>query len=81
MLQSMSVWLLVGITIDRYLAVCHPFKARVHCTWLVAQYVIINPFIDKLNFFQISPRGSPNYALLKSLQRLLRRSSFLDFAT
>ncbi|VDN60830.1 unnamed protein product [Dracunculus medinensis] len=32
MLQSMSVWLLVGITIDRYLAVCHPFKARVHCT-------------------------------------------------
>ncbi|VDK20984.1 unnamed protein product, partial [Anisakis simplex] len=32
MLQSMSVWLLVSITIDRYLAVCHPFQVRMYCT-------------------------------------------------
>ncbi|CAI4222720.1 unnamed protein product [Auanema sp. JU1783] len=32
MFQSMSVWLLVSITIDRYLAVCHPFVVRTYCT-------------------------------------------------
>lgn len=32
MAQTMSVWMLVGITIDRYLAVCHPFAVRIYCT-------------------------------------------------
>ncbi|EGT43739.1 hypothetical protein CAEBREN_06751 [Caenorhabditis brenneri] len=32
MFQSMSVWLLVSITIDRYLAVCHPFMVNTYCT-------------------------------------------------
>ncbi|KAK6036061.1 hypothetical protein COOONC_26434 [Cooperia oncophora] len=32
MFQSMSVWLLVSITVDRYLAVCHPFVVGSYCT-------------------------------------------------
>ncbi|CAI2353476.1 unnamed protein product [Caenorhabditis sp. 36 PRJEB53466] len=32
MFQSMSVWLLVSITIDRYLAVCHPFMVTTYCS-------------------------------------------------
>lgn len=32
MFQSVSVWLLVSITIDRYLAVCHPFMVNTYCT-------------------------------------------------
>lgn len=32
MAQTMSVWMLVSITVDRYLAVCHPFLVRVYCT-------------------------------------------------
>uniref|UniRef100_A0A914S087 G-protein coupled receptors family 1 profile domain-containing protein n=1 Tax=Parascaris equorum TaxID=6256 RepID=A0A914S087_PAREQ len=41
MLQSMSVWLLVSITIDRYLAVCYPFKVRAYCTRTRAMITII----------------------------------------
>ncbi|VDM25896.1 unnamed protein product [Toxocara canis] len=41
MLQSMSVWLLVSITIDRYLAVCHPFKVRAYCTQTRAAITIL----------------------------------------
>uniref|UniRef100_A0A0N5BBP2 G_PROTEIN_RECEP_F1_2 domain-containing protein n=1 Tax=Strongyloides papillosus TaxID=174720 RepID=A0A0N5BBP2_STREA len=32
MAGCMSVWMLVSITVDRYLAVCHPFMVRVYCT-------------------------------------------------
>ncbi|CAJ0582798.1 unnamed protein product, partial [Mesorhabditis spiculigera] len=32
MFQAMSVWLLVFITVDRYLAVCHPFMVQTYCT-------------------------------------------------
>ncbi|WKY10940.1 hypothetical protein Q1695_002916 [Nippostrongylus brasiliensis] len=32
MFQSMSVWLLVSITVDRYLAVCHPFEVGSYST-------------------------------------------------
>ncbi|CAD6193244.1 unnamed protein product [Caenorhabditis auriculariae] len=32
MFQSISVWLLVSIAVDRYLAVCHPFMVNVYCT-------------------------------------------------
>jgi hypothetical protein len=32
MAQTMSVWMLVSITVDRYLAVCHPFQVRIYCT-------------------------------------------------
>ncbi|KAE9556718.1 hypothetical protein FO519_000124 [Halicephalobus sp. NKZ332] len=32
MAQTMSVWMLVSITVDRYLAVCHPFAVRIYCT-------------------------------------------------
>ncbi|CAD5224566.1 unnamed protein product [Bursaphelenchus okinawaensis] len=32
MAQTMSVWMLVSITVDRYLAVCHPFLVRIYCT-------------------------------------------------
>lgn len=32
MAQTCSVWVLVAITIERYLAVRHPFLVRVYCT-------------------------------------------------
>ncbi|VDN07104.1 unnamed protein product [Thelazia callipaeda] len=41
MFQSLSVWLLVSITIDRYLAVCHPFTARIYCTKKRAWQIVI----------------------------------------
>ncbi|CAI5450997.1 unnamed protein product [Caenorhabditis angaria] len=48
MFQSLSVWLLVSITIDRYLAVCHPFMVNTYCTknraFITVAFVMIFSF-------------------------------------
>ncbi|CAH1784789.1 unnamed protein product [Owenia fusiformis] len=31
-LQTISIWLVVLLTIDRYIAICYPFRAKVLCT-------------------------------------------------
>ncbi|KAL3117176.1 hypothetical protein niasHT_007579 [Heterodera trifolii] len=41
MAQTMSVWILVGITVDRFIAVCYPFTVRIHCTVRRAQLTIV----------------------------------------
>nr|AFJ93333.1 VRFamide receptor [Globodera pallida] len=40
MAQTMSVWMLVGITVDRFIAVCYPFSVRIYCTVRRAQLTI-----------------------------------------
>ncbi|CAJ0929886.1 unnamed protein product, partial [Mesorhabditis belari] len=40
MFQAMSVWMLVTITIDRYLAVCHPFIVQTYCTRTRALFAV-----------------------------------------
>ncbi|KAH7730467.1 VRFamide receptor [Aphelenchoides avenae] len=52
MAQTMSVWMLVAITIDRYLAVCHPFAVRIHCTIrrAVATVLLVLIFSVAYNF-------------------------------
>uniref|UniRef100_A0AC34RLA7 G-protein coupled receptors family 1 profile domain-containing protein n=2 Tax=Panagrolaimus sp. JU765 TaxID=591449 RepID=A0AC34RLA7_9BILA len=50
MAQTMSVWMLVGITIDRYLAVCHPFFVRIYCTTTRAIITITCIFIFSVGY-------------------------------
>ena len=42
MFQAMSVGFLVAITIDRYLAVCYPFKVTTYCTRYFWNFIIFN---------------------------------------
>lgn len=48
MAQTMSVWMLVGITIDRWLAVCYPFSIRIHCTVKRARLIVLSTFLFSL---------------------------------
>ncbi|KAL7077779.1 hypothetical protein ACQ4LE_003393 [Meloidogyne hapla] len=48
MAQTMSVWMLVGITIDRWLAVCYPFSIRIHCTVKRARLIVLGTFLFSL---------------------------------
>uniref|UniRef100_A0A914CDK9 G-protein coupled receptors family 1 profile domain-containing protein n=1 Tax=Acrobeloides nanus TaxID=290746 RepID=A0A914CDK9_9BILA len=50
MAQTMSVWMLVSITIDRYLAVCHPFAVRIHCTITRAIITIVSIVIFSIGY-------------------------------
>ncbi|KAI6190058.1 FMRFamide receptor [Aphelenchoides bicaudatus] len=52
MAQTSSIWILVAITIDRWLAVCHPFLVRIYCTQTRAALtlVIIFTFSIAYNF-------------------------------
>ncbi len=52
MAQTSSVWTLSVITVERYLAVCHPFSARVMCTVqrALAAFICINVSAILYNF-------------------------------
>ncbi|KAI1699616.1 serpentine type 7TM GPCR chemoreceptor srw domain-containing protein [Ditylenchus destructor] len=50
MAQTMSVWMLVSITIDRYLAVCHPFAVRVYCTTTRALLTILTIVLFSIGY-------------------------------
>lgn len=39
--QTATIWLTVAFTIDRYIGVCHPFKAKTYCTTTRAKIVVV----------------------------------------
>jgi len=43
--HSASVYLTLAVTIERYVAICHPFKARTNFTWRQATYIVIGIFM------------------------------------
>uniref|UniRef100_A0A915E1S9 G-protein coupled receptors family 1 profile domain-containing protein n=1 Tax=Ditylenchus dipsaci TaxID=166011 RepID=A0A915E1S9_9BILA len=50
MAQTMSVWMLVSITVDRYLAVCYPFAVRIYCTRTRALLTILTIVIFSIGY-------------------------------
>uniref|UniRef100_A0A1I7XM48 G_PROTEIN_RECEP_F1_2 domain-containing protein n=1 Tax=Heterorhabditis bacteriophora TaxID=37862 RepID=A0A1I7XM48_HETBA len=77
MFQSMSVWLLVSITIDRYLAVCHPFVVRSYCTRVraiitVVIIVIFSVVYNIVRFWEFQIIESNTEDVEKIVQPLLR---------
>jgi len=36
-----SIYLTLAVTIERYVAVCHPFHARSEFTWKQARYIVL----------------------------------------
>jgi len=46
--QIFPLKMLVGITIDRWLAVCYPFSIRIHCTVKRARLIVLSTFLFSL---------------------------------
>ncbi|GMT17005.1 hypothetical protein PFISCL1PPCAC_8302, partial [Pristionchus fissidentatus] len=79
MAQTMSVWLLVAITLDRYMAVCHPFVVASYCTkkravltvFLILAFAIAYNFV---RFWEFTLKETNSTGIVEDLlDPLLRR--------
>nr|CDJ92216.1 7TM GPCR domain containing protein [Haemonchus contortus] len=80
MFQSMSVWLLVSITVDRYLAMCHPFEVGSYCTrsralMTVLLIVVFSVAYNFVRFWEFQIMESSAESLEAIVQPLLRDSA------
>lgn len=48
--QTCSIWLITLVAVDRYIFICHPFKAMRHVTVSRARWVVVGTFAASLLF-------------------------------
>ncbi|KAI6199699.1 FMRFamide receptor [Aphelenchoides besseyi] len=75
--QTASVWTMVAVSIDRYLAVCHPFSARLHSTTkrafaTVCGIVVFSIAYNFIRFWEYKINDEPGVPEDKQILGLLR---------
>ncbi|CAG7824937.1 unnamed protein product [Allacma fusca] len=48
--QTASVYLTLAVTLERYVAVCHPLRARSLCTWRRARYCVMTVLLFAITY-------------------------------
>ncbi len=66
-LYSCSVWLLVAITLERYLAICWPMAVRIHATRAKSKFAVLTILIvavgyNVVRFWEYEIGGKPKSA-------------------